>query len=307
MKPAPFRYYRAPDALAAVRALSSPEWQGRAQLLAGGQSLVPAMACRDARPSLVVDIMGCSDLAELDVDEGQLVIGARCRQGDLERSSLARSTVPLLVEAIRWVAIPQVRNRGTVIGSVAQANAAAEIPVVAMVLDAEFEVVDGEGQRKMIGARHMFSPRSGTTLDPTSLVAAGRFRAMRKNEGWGFSEIQLRPGHFALVCAAAMIVVEGGVVTEVGLSVGGLNRNPYRPTRAEAASVGRGVDDNRWIDETASLAVRERPWPARADQHASADYRESIAVIAVRDALKSAIRRAQGAERPAGMIHARED
>jgi carbon-monoxide dehydrogenase medium subunit len=295
MKPAPFHYYRAPNAPAAVQALESPEWQGRAKLLAGGQSLVPAMACRDTRPLLVVDIMGCSDLSELQTRGDEVVIGARCRQGDVERSSLALATVPLLVEAIRWVAIPRVRNRGTVIGNIVQANAGAEIPVVALVLDAEFDVLVAEGRRKVISARNMFSPQVGVSLDPTGLVAAGRFRAVRRNEGWGFSEIQLRPGHFALVCAAAVVVVEGGVVAEVGLSVGGLNPNPYRPTHAEAASIGRGIDDNVWIEETALLAVRERPWPARADQHASAEYRESVAVVAVRDALKSAIRRAQTA------------
>jgi aerobic carbon-monoxide dehydrogenase medium subunit len=298
MKPAPFHYYRAPDALAAVQALAAPEWQGGAKLLAGGQSLIPAMACRDARPSLVVDIMACADLAELCTDGEQLVIGARCRQGDLERSPLAISAVPLLVEAVRWVAIPQVRNRGTVIGSIAQANAAAEIPVVALVLDAEFELFGPEGKRKMIDARDMFSAQAGTSLDPTSLVAAGRFRAMREGEGWGFSEIQLRPGHFALVCAAAVVVVAEGVVVEASLCIGGLNQNPYRAVQAEAAPIGRAIDDDSWIEQIAVLAVRERPWPARADQHASAEYRQSAAVIAVREALESAIRRAQN--RPVG-------
>ena len=121
--------------------------------------------------------------------------------------------------------------------------------------------------------------------------------APRHNEGWGFAEIQLRPGHYALVCAATAVVVSEGRVAETSISVGGLNSNPYRAASAEAFTLGRDILTDTWITEAARIAVDGSPWAARADQHASAEYRQAMAIIVVRDALRSAARRAQFAPR----------
>jgi carbon-monoxide dehydrogenase medium subunit len=122
-----------------------------------------------------------------------------------------------------------------------------------------------------------------------------RFRRLRANEGWGFAEIQLRPGHYALVCAATVLEVSEGRIATAGLSIGGLNGNPYRATDTEAFAIGQDASSDAWIIEAARSAVEERPWPARADQHASAEYRQAMAIVVARDALKSAIRRAYSA------------
>jgi carbon-monoxide dehydrogenase medium subunit len=295
VKPAAFHYSRPANSLAAVQILSAPEWRGQARILAGGQSLVPSLSCRDARPTMIVDIMACEDLGKLTVTDDDLIVGARALQAEVERSSVASEACPLLADAIRWVAVPQIRNRGTVVGSLAQANAGAEIPVVAAALDAKIERLDVTGRRNMLDAATFFSGLSGAAADPTDLLTSVRFRRLRANEGWGFAEIQLRPGHYALVCAAAVLEVSEGRIATAGLSIGGLNGNPYRATDTEAFAIGQDASSDAWIIEAARNAVAERPWPARADQHASAEYRQAMAIVVARDALKSAIRRAYSA------------
>jgi carbon-monoxide dehydrogenase medium subunit len=297
MKPAPFHYYRADSALAAVQAAAAPDWNGNARFLAGGQSLVPALSFRDIRPAVLVDIMHCPDLGRLDLADHGLVAGARCVQSEIECSVASRAVCPLLVDALRWVALPQIRNCGTVVGSLAQANPGAEIPVVAMALNATIEIMDVEGRRETIDAGKLFANQSGTFVGPAQLLTSAYLRALRHNEGWGFAEIQLRPGHYALVCAATAVVVSEGRVAETSISVGGLNSNPYRAASAEAFTLGRDILTDTWITEAARIAVDGSPWAARADQHASAEYRQAMAIIVVRDALRSAARRAQFAPR----------
>jgi CO/xanthine dehydrogenase FAD-binding subunit len=239
--------------------------------------------------------MACADLGKLAMKDGHITVGALALQSEVERSEVVEHSCPLLAEAIRWVAVPQIRNRGTVVGSLAQANAGAEIPVVAVALAANIEILNGKGQRNMMDAAKFFAGPSGAAVGRAELITSVQFRRLRANEGWGFAEIQLRPGHFALVCAAAVVEVSEGRIATAGLSIGGLNGNPYQATLTEAFSIGQDVTSDSWIDEAARTAVEERPWPARADQHASAEYRQAMAIVVARDALKSAIRRARSA------------
>src|ERR1700722_6305440 len=196
MKPAKFKYVRAETAEHAVELLDSAD--SGARILAGGQSLIPALSARTTKASLLLDIMRCSGLNDVSQNSDDVTIGAACRQSRIELSSAIQQSVPLLAEALGWVAMPQVRSRGTVVGCLAQANAGGEVPVVSLALDAEFNILSPGGVRQRMGARNFYAVGSGTRLPSKSLIVSASFRTCAAGEGWGFSEIQLRPGHFAL-------------------------------------------------------------------------------------------------------------
>jgi CO/xanthine dehydrogenase FAD-binding subunit len=287
MKPAKFRYVRAESQDHAVELLCSAD--PTARFLAGGQSLIPALSSRITSASLLVDIMRCPGLDELLQTSGGITIGAACRQSHIERSSLVQQSTPLLSEALGWVAMPQVRSRGTVVGCLAQANAGGEVPVVSLALDAEFHLLSYGGVRQQVSAKDFYAIETGTRLPARSLIVSAFFRAGANGEGWGFCEVQLRQGHFALVCCAATLLLEqDGRIRSARIAIGGLTASPYRADRAERALVGAAVADDAVIRDAAHLASEERFWPARTDLHATAAFRSKAAVAAVARALTDA-------------------
>jgi carbon-monoxide dehydrogenase medium subunit len=287
MKPAKFRYLRAETAEHAVDLIGAAE--GAARILAGGQSLVPALSARSITASVVVDIMRCPNLDQVSQGSADLTIAAACRQAQIERSPMVLQAIPLLSDALTWVAMPQVRSRGTVVGCLAQANAGGEVPVAALALDAELNVLTPRGVRKQMSARDVYDVESGTRLPPHSLILSASFRTQATGEGWGFSEIQLRQGHFALVCCAVTLLADDNMcIRSVRIAVGGLTASPYRALRAENALVGEAGEDDSIIREAAHMAAEERPWPARTDLHATGAFRSKVAVTAVKRALTNA-------------------
>ncbi len=293
MKPAMFRYVRAETQDQAVELLGAAD--DTARILAGGQSLIPALSARIISTSLLLDIMRCPGLDIVSQSAGEVTIGAACRQSQIELNPTIRQSIPLLSEALGWVAMPQVRSRGTVVGCLAQANAGGEVPVVSLALDAEFNILMSGGVRHRMLAEDVYRAESGTKLPPTSLIVSASFRSCAVGEGWGFSEVQLRPGHFALVCCAATLLLgENGRVRSVSIAVGGLTASPYRAHRAEKALLEADGDRDSAIRDAAHIASAERPWPARTDLHASAAFREKAAVAAVARALRDAQARCSG-------------
>ncbi len=259
------------------------------RILAGGQSLVPALSARTVKASMLLDIMHCPGLNDISQKPGAMAIGAACRQSRIERDSAILQNIPLLSEALGWVAMPQVRSRGTVVGCLAQANAGGEVPVVALALDAEFNLLLHGGIKQRMPAREVYAIEAGTRLPLQSLITSASFRTRAVGEGWGFSEVQLRQGHFALVCCAAtMIVDENGLIESAKIALGGLTANPYRADQAEKALIGELANDDLILRDAAQIAATERPWPARTDLHATADFRSKTAVPAVARALRDA-------------------
>ncbi len=300
LKPSKFRYIRAETVEHAVEEFAAAD--ANARILAGGQSLIPALSARTVTASVLLDIMRCPGLDQVSVASGEVTIGAACRQSRIEWSPVIRESVPLLSEALGWVAMPQVRSRGTVVGCLAQANAGGEVPVVSMALDAEFNLLVGGGAPQRMGARDFYAVESGTRLPARSMIESASFRALGAGEGWGFYEVQLRQGHFALVCCGATLVVgEDRLIRSARIAIGGLTVNPYRAARAENALVGERADDESAIRDAAQAAAAERPWPARTDLHATAAFREKAAVAAVSRALTSA--RIRSSSRKPGAIH----
>jgi carbon-monoxide dehydrogenase medium subunit len=287
MKPAKFRYVRAETAEHAVELLARGD--ASARILAGGQSLIPALSARTTSTSLLLDIMRCPGLNDVSQYSGAVTVGAACRQSHIELSPVIQQFTPLLSEALGWVAMPQVRSRGTVVGCLAQANAGGEVPVVALALDAEFNFLLRGGVRQRMPACEVYAVETGTRLPLQSLIASASFRTRAVDEGWGFSEVQLRQGHYALVCCASTLLLnENGRIVSAKIAMGGLTANPYRADRAERALIGEAADNDSVLRDAAQAVVTERPWPARTDLHATAAFRSKTAVAAIVRALKDA-------------------
>jgi CO/xanthine dehydrogenase FAD-binding subunit len=287
MKPAKFRYIRAETADHAVALLCAAD--GSARILAGGQSLIPALSARSITTSLVLDIMRCPGLGEVSQTATEVTIGAACRQSQIELSPVVQRSIPLLAEALGWVAMPQVRSRGTVVGALVQANAGGEVPVVALALDAEFNVLSRGGLCHQMSARDVYAAETGTRLPSQSLIVSASFPSRAVGEGWGFSEVQLRQGHFALVCCASTLLLdENKRIRSVRIAIGGLTASPYRAERAEKTLMREAVDNDSLIGDAAHIASEERPWPARTDLHATGAFRSKAAVAAVARALTEA-------------------
>jgi CO/xanthine dehydrogenase FAD-binding subunit len=241
VKPAPFDY-RAPATVEDALALLGPD----STLLAGGQSLVPLLNLRLARPELIVDINGVAELDYIRADDGPLLIGAMTRQGALERSELVRRRWPLLHKAVRLVGHPQIRTRGTVGGSVAHADPAAELPVALIAMGARLHLRSPGGTRA-VGVSDFYLGPLYTTREPDELLVQIEVPEPPPGVGTGFAEYARTHGDFATAGAAAVVAPDG-----VGIAL--LGAGPV-PARAEAAE--RALASGAEPREVAALAAAD--------------------------------------------------
>jgi carbon-monoxide dehydrogenase medium subunit len=271
MKPPPFRYLRPTSIEAAVDALA--EHGDEAKLLAGGQSLLPMMNFRLARPAVLVDLERVPGLDDLDADDDVLKIGAMARQSRVSRSADVAARLPLLAAALRHVGHHQIRTRGTIGGSLAHADPAAELPAVALLTDADLQV-RGPGGTRAIPAKRFFQGPFSTDLRDDEIVMSVRF-PVAQIESWAFEELTRRRGDFAIAGVAAARFA--GKVRLVGFGLGWV---PLRLGAAEAAVSAGGLTE-AGIDAAAD-AARDEVDPM-ADIHADADYRsDAIATLVAR-------------------------
>jgi CO/xanthine dehydrogenase FAD-binding subunit len=254
VKPAPFAYDAPPSLDAALAVLA--QHGDEATVLAGGQSLVPLLNFRLARPALVVDINRLEELAYLRRPNHALRIGALTRMRTLEHSELVASRWPVLGEAARFVGHPQIRSRGTVGGSVAHADPAAELPVVLTALDARFHLRSARGAR-VVGARELFVTYLTTSIQPDELLVEIEVPPVRPGTGAAFVEHARVHGDFALAGAAAVVVLDPtGACADASIALLGAAPVPARATRAEDVLVGARLDDES-VREAAAEAVRD--------------------------------------------------
>ncbi len=280
MKPAPFRYVRPATAAEAVALLASSP--GETKLLAGGQSLVPLLNMRLVRPAVLVDLNGARELERIDVGpRGGLVLGALVRHADLAAAPLVRERAPLLAEAARHVGHIAIRNRGTLGGSLAHADPAAELPAALLALDATLGLLGPRGMRR-VAVADFFRGLLATVLADDELLAEVTVPAAPR--GWGFGEIARRPGDFALAGVAASLDAEGHARV-VGFAVAD---RPVRLRAAEALAAAAPRDET--IPARAGRAAAADCAPA-GDVHASADYRRHLATVLTEDALRAAVGR----------------
>jgi len=262
-----------------------------ATVLAGGQSLVPLMNLRLSRPGHVVDLNGVPELDYLTVDGEGIVVGATTRQRTLERSDTVRDLCPLLWRAMPLVGHFQVRNRGTVGGSLAHADPASELPAVALVLQAEVGVVGPTGRRD-VKAEDFFIDAYTTALDSAEIVEHVRFPSLPGGTGTAILEVARREGDFAMAGVAASLTLDPeGLCSSARLALFGVGPTPVRVIKAERILEGRAITEEL-VGEAAAMAVQDLD--PSSDVHASAAYRKRVAGVLVRRAIAEALARATG-------------
>lgn len=290
MKPAPFDYV-APDSL--ENALSTMRQHGYdAKILAGGQSLIPLLNFRLAKPAVLVDLNRVEDLDFVrTTPEGGLRIGAMTRQCRLEQDPLISERAPLLAETAPFIAHPQIRNRGTLGGTLAHADPAAELPTVALALEARFRLQTDTGER-WVDAQDFFVGLLTTALTPEEILVEIEVPPPPLLTGWSFLEISRRHGDYALAGLAARISLDAaGVCTAARLVFLSAGDGPLIATAAADSLVGEKLDE-RLIEEIARQVAELEVEPT-GDIHASAEFKRHLCRVLANRALQTAVRRAQ--------------
>jgi CO/xanthine dehydrogenase FAD-binding subunit len=286
MKPAPFDYVRPASIDEACAALAADE----SVVIAGGQTLIPMLAMRLARPARLVDIARIPGLAGIREETEAIVIGATTRQVEAERSAMIASRVPLLARALPFVGHAPTRNRGTLGGSVANADPAAEIPLVLVTLDGSVVVRDG-GKTQEIAAQDFALGPMMTALASGGLVMALRFPCWTGGRiGVGFHEVSTRASDFAFAAAAAQVALDAaGRCTKCAIGIGAATPRPVRLDEVAKMLIGSTLDDT---DIGAAVADAVAELEIMVDSHASPDYRrraaKALAVRALTDARDAA-------------------
>ncbi len=293
MKPAKFEYF-APTSLA--EALELLEEHGDdAKVLAGGQSLMPMLNMRLALPEVVVDINRIPGLDYISpTPDGGLAIGALTRQRSVERSDAVLERIPVLAAAMPSIGHFQIRNRGTVGGSISHADPAAELPAICFALDGELVLSSASNQR-VLKAEDFFLAPLTTAIGPGELLTEIRLPARSQEWKWGFQEVCRRQGDFAMVGAVALLQMDGGGVCQSAcITMFGVGGTPLRMGQAEEALLGNRISDGALQD--VSRIVSEELDPD-SDIHASAAYRKEVGGVVASRTLEAAINSVNGDDR----------
>jgi carbon-monoxide dehydrogenase medium subunit len=280
MKPPPFQYYDPKTVDEAVGLLATLD---NAKLLAGGQSLMPMLNMRFVLPDHVIDLNRVDGLAYIKETGGALEIGAMTRQRDIEFSDLVKAKCPLMHEAIMHIGHRQTRNRGTIGGSLCHLDPAAELVSVAAAHDATVVVAGPNGTRDIAFADF---PAGYLTpsIELNEIVTAVRIPLWPAGHKFAFIEFSRRHGDFAIVSAAALLEINGGKIARAALTIGGVAVAPVRANEVEKALIEQPPSSDLFGKVCESLRAIE----AMADIHASADYRQHLAVVLSRRALEKA-------------------
>ena len=284
MIPAAFEYVRATsldDAVAKLKAAGSG-----AKLIAGGHSLVPLMKLRLSEPSALIDVGRIPDLAGIRERDGKIVIGAATVHSDVAASSLLRERCPVMAEAAGMIGDPQVRNRGTVGGSVAHADPSADMPAVLVALNAEIHV-KGPGGWRVVMAPDFFKDLFTVNLAPDEIIASVQVTPVRTS---AYAKLFQRASHYAIVGVAAVLEVNGGTIVSARVGVTGATSHAQRLAGVERALANRPLSK-----DTIAAAVEvaaEGLEGINSDIHASVDYRRAMVPVFTRRALEGALARA---------------
>jgi carbon-monoxide dehydrogenase medium subunit len=284
VKPAPFEYVRARSVAEALEEIAA---DADAKVLAGGQSLLPLLNLRLARPSRLVDVGGLGELDRVFDDRDSVLVGALVRHRRLETDPLLRSRVPLLAAAAAHIGHRGIRNRGTLGGSLAHADALAELPAVMVALRATIYAESRSGGRRELPADGFFVTHYTTVLEPDEMVTWVRVPVLPARAGWGFVEFARRHGDFALMAAVCTVRLDpDGRVDDVRAVLLGAGAAP-RVASTAAEVTGERPTPQLWADRAAA-------W-AEVVEGEDAEYRRELAATAMRRALTDATRRAEGA------------
>ena len=279
----PYVEYEAPTTIAEAVDLLA-EHEDEASVLAGGQSLIPLMALRLARPAVLIDINGLSELSLVAATDGRVAIGAMTREYVAEDSATVSDAAPLLAAALPLIGHEAIRSRGTIGGSLAHADPAAELPAVALALDAEFAVRGRAGER-VVPAADWFEGYLATSRRPDELLTEVRFPVAAPGTGVAFLEIARRHGDFAIVGLAVSLTLADGVISDARLAFAGVSDVPVRVAEAEDLLLGERPSAELFA-EAARVATAGLDPPA--DLNGSSEYRKQVAATLVRRGLQAA-------------------
>jgi aerobic carbon-monoxide dehydrogenase medium subunit len=287
MKPPKFDYYD-PQSLDEALALLDRHGDD-AKVLAGGQSLMPLLNMRLARPNVVVDINQIKDLNYVRASDGGIAIGAIARQRALQTEKLIAERVPILQEAAYYIAHPQIRSRGTICGSIAHADPAAELPALALALDARMTLASAKGART-VAAEAFFQSFFTTALEANEILTEVRFPAPPEDSAWSVLEISRRHGDFAIAGIVAGLALEPGreVIAHARLVYFGVGATPIRVTAAEEVLVGQAASEAAF--EAAAQSAKQGIDPT-SDIHATEEYRRALAATLTKRALRAALQK----------------
>jgi carbon-monoxide dehydrogenase medium subunit len=269
-----------------------------AKVISGGQSLVPMMNLRLANPSDLVDLNAIPGLDQITVGPGTLTIGATVRQHDVELSAEVTAVAPLIGAALAHVGHPQIRNRGTVVGSICHADPAAEMPAVFATLGGYITAESTAGTRT-IAAEDFFDSYLTSTLQPNEIATSVTFNTPAPSSGWHFEEVTRRHGDFAILGVVALLTVSEGVISDARLTILGGGGTPLRMTAAEQLLIGvaPGDVDEALLSRAGSAASQTLQPPT--DIHASAEYRRYVAGELISRGIRSSLERASTPRLPA--------
>lgn len=289
MKPAPFEYH-APDSIEQALNLMS-QYTGDAKILAGGQSLVPAMNFRIVQPSVLIDLNRAAGLSYVREEDSALRIGAMTRERELEFNPLISNWAPLLAEAAPSIAHPQIRNRGTIGGSIVNADPAAELPVLMVALSARLKTKNISGER-WVDAQDFFMGMFTTALEPDEILVEIELPASPPRTGWSFMEVAPRAGDYALMGVAALVTLDqNGKCEQARLVYLNAGEGPVEAKEAEKSLIGESLSD-RLIESVASKASETEINPF-GNIHTSPEFQKHLANVLTKKALKQATQRAE--------------
>ena len=288
MKPAAFDYVAAETLEEAISVLGRAGADGK--ILAGGQSLVPMLNFRLVRPSIVIDINRIPNLAYVEAIGDVVKIGALSRHHTLETSPVLKAHLPVLTAAMQHVANLAVRNRGTVGGSLCHADPAAELPMMAVLLDATI-ATRSPRDRRVVEACDFFTGSLTTDLAEDEIVTDVEFPVLPSGTGWAFEELARRAGDFALAAVGVTISARDGKANRVRIGMMGVGDTPLRAPEAEGLLAGSAIDAAAIEEAAAAMQAAIEP---NSDLHASADYRRFLVGALARRAIGAAWRRARG-------------
>jgi aerobic carbon-monoxide dehydrogenase medium subunit len=292
MKPAPFKYF-APQSVQEVLELLT-EHGYDAKILAGGQSLVPMMNFRLVQPAVMVDINNIPELSYIDSYDQGIRLGAMVRHSQAEKDPLIKEHLPLIHETMPQIATVQIRNRGTVGGSLAHADPSAELVVVTTALEAQFKIQNQKGER-LVPASEFFIGLLMTSMEPEDLLVEIQIPALPANSGWSLKEVARRPHDFALMGVVAILTLDKKqCCTEARLVYLSAGDGPISAPQAANLLVGEKITADL-ITAAAEKAATDEIDPG-SDIHATAEFRRHLANVLTRRALEEAHQRARGGE-----------
>ncbi|NGM82473.1 xanthine dehydrogenase family protein subunit M [Paenibacillus sp. 7124] len=290
MKPAAFDYYK-PETLDEALSLLD-EFGYDAKILAGGQSLIPMMNMRLARPPVLIDINGVPGMTGIEIGDSEIVIGGLTRHYMVEHSPEIQNSCPMLAEGIKLIGHSQIRSRGTIGGSIVHADPTAELPVMLTALGGKVTVVSSEDERELT-PEELFLTYMTTTIEPNEIVKSVHFPVIAERTGHAIEEFTLRSGDFAIIIAAASVTLdEEGLIESAALCIGGVDGIPVKLEDVTDELIGEAPSEEIFAEKCAQIVDLVDP---EKDIHASAEYRKDLCVALSRRVLKKAADRAKQA------------